>query len=76
MKTYECPTCFAVNHAARLHCQVCDTVPAMYSFTGAPINGETYRSIVAAHGCDRQEKHKASRINLRTVVADYYAQGE
>ena len=67
--TYTCQVCNAINHAKRLRCQFCGAVPAMYRIANAP---ET----VAAIGCDRQENHHTTRVNLRTVPLDYYAQGE
>jgi hypothetical protein len=66
--TYTCSICHCVNHVARLHCQACGVVPAMYSV------GQI--QTVAAINCDRAEQHRNARVNLRTVPADYYASGE
>jgi hypothetical protein len=76
---YECVICLSLNHNARLHCQKCGTVPAMYSPLAVPvsyISGSDlgFRPVVAAKGCDRIERHHAARINLRTVPLDYYAE--
>ena len=77
---YECTICHNHNHSRRLHCSTCGTVPAMYSFNGKEyVPGDESvncgRSIVVAHGCDRQEQHRAQRVNLKTVEGDYYAEG-
>jgi hypothetical protein len=70
---YECTICQSLNHSSRLHCQNCGAIPAIYSWTGGPINTEKGISVAAAKGCDRSSNHKGQRINLRTVTADYYA---
>lgn len=80
--TYTCPICYAVNHAHRLHCQSCGTIPKHYSVTLEPAryqerDGLTYLIPVhAAEGVERQERRCYARVNLRTVPADYYASGE
>lgn len=37
---YTCLICHALNHASRLHCQACGTIPAMYSITGFSCKSE------------------------------------
>src|SRR5882672_127736 len=76
MKTYECVICLSVNHASRLHCQHCGTIPAMYSLIGSaakPASHCWYIPVVAAFGCSRASQRRASRIHFRTVSATYYA---
>jgi len=68
MTFYTCSVCHNLNGVWRLHCQTCGSVPAMYS-----VKDKTGRELLAANGCDRQESHHASRLNLRTVELDYYA---
>lgn len=70
---YECTICLTLNHASRLHCQNCGSAPKMYSWTGYEIN-EVGTEAIAAKGCRRASQHHASRVYLRTVTADYYAQ--
>lgn len=70
---YECVICLSLNHNARLHCQNCGTIPAVYSWTGKPINTEKGIEVCNAVGCYRTGQHKAQRINLKTVTLDYYA---
>jgi hypothetical protein len=80
---YECPICLSLNHASRLHCSICGTIPAMYSMIGVA-SSQVHRSgeyetgdyqipIVVAIGSSRSCQHRAQRVNLRTVTADYYA---
>jgi len=77
--TYECEICLNVNHAAKLHCQTCGTVPKQYSILKQPtriVEGDyftTFVPVVIAHGADRAEWHRTVRTYLRTVKADYYA---
>ena len=77
--TYDCSICLNINHASRLHCRTCGTIPAMYSPITIParfvVDAEDYHFIssVVAHGADRAEHHKTSRSYLRTVPLDYYA---
>lgn len=76
---YECSICLSLNHASRIHCSVCGTIPRQYSIFGiagkfvysqdAPHFIPTVVAIGAVHAC----KHHAARVNLRTVSADYYA---
>lgn len=77
---YECSICLALNHASRLHCQCCGTIPAMYSLIGETVQAvDSYPTAVrvfAAHGCMRTEKHLSARIGLKTVSLTYYAKGE
>jgi hypothetical protein len=68
---YECSICLSLNHSSRLHCQNCGTIPAMYSWTGGPINTEKGISVAAAFGCYRAGQHKGQRIYLKTAIADY-----
>jgi len=75
MTTYTCVICHCVNHVARLHCQACGVVPAMYSLINKP-SSNWFVPVVAAINCDRAEQHRNARVNLRTVPADYYASGE
>jgi hypothetical protein len=68
MNFYDCSVCRAINHAGRLHCQVCGTIPACYSMTGKPSP-----SIVPAFGCERQGIAHIQRLKFVTVELDYYA---
>lgn len=74
---YECVICQSVNHSSRLHCQNCGTIPSQYSCLGVPTkdSGLIYALIetVVAHGVIRTNQKHVSRINLKTVTADYYA---
>lgn len=76
---YECVICLSLNHASRLHCQNCGTIPAQYSILGAPaksIEHETfsqYIPVIAAFGCQRASQHKGQKVYLRTVSVNYYA---
>ena len=79
MTTYECQICHGVNHASKLFCQTCGTIPAAYSWLGKPtsivagtINGAI--TAVVAHGAERQTRYRAVKHELRTVPADYYAE--
>lgn len=80
--TYECSICLNVNHASKLHCSTCGTTPAKYSVSGKPERQELSESgavnyaieAVLAKGHDRAEWHRTSRVYLRTVKADYYAE--
>jgi hypothetical protein len=79
---YECVICLTINHARRLQCQCCGTIPAEYSIIKIPARlrfpeyGEwsTMLPVIAAYGCDRIERHHAQRVNLRTVPLDYYGE--
>lgn len=81
-KTYECPICYGVNHAGKMVCSTCGTIPPQYSVSKRParlldealgdvLNG--FLSVVCAVGCDRTERHRTCKRSLRTVPADYYA---
>lgn len=76
---YECSICHEVNHASRLHCQLCGTIPAKYSLTNknCKVNAglNYFTEVVAAYGVSRACEHHASRMYLRTVTPDYYAEG-
>jgi len=80
---YECSICLSLNHSSRLHCALCGAVPAKYSITGKPFVESDCnpfspewrcKEIVAAYGCSRASQHHASRVYLRTVTLDYYAE--
>lgn len=76
--TYECNICLNVNHASRLHCSTCGTIPAQYSILKVParLSGDyfgQYISVVVAFGADRAEHHRNSKSYMRTVPLDYYA---
>lgn len=84
-KTYECSICYNVNHASKMQCSACGTIPSQYSLTKKPvrllsedigdlING--FVSVVNAVGVDRTERHRTCKRVLRTVAADYYADVE
>lgn len=83
MTTYECAICLNVNHASKLHCSTCGTVPAKYSVLSVPTRmlshedhgfiGDWLIPVVVARGADRAEHHHTTRVYLRTVKADYYA---
>jgi len=80
MSYYECSICYELNHAARLHCQHCGSVPACYSILGRParlIEHETWTqfiSVVRAHGAESASQHRAVKVYFRTVPATYYAE--
>ncbi len=75
---YECTICLSLNHAARLHCQNCGTIPAMYSLINKPCvvhleeTAAFFIPVFASPGA--QAKHRAARCNLKTVPLDYYAE--
>lgn len=69
---YECSICQSLNHASRLHCQNCGTIPEMYSIYGRPINAYG-KDVVIAFGAQRASQHHAGRVYLRTVALGYYA---
>jgi hypothetical protein len=82
--TYECNICLNINHATKLHCSTCGTIPTQYSVIGVPARlqvglmfpiytSDRLTPVVIAKGADRAEHHKTSRVYLRTVKADYYA---
>lgn len=81
---YECSICQSLNHASRLHCQNCGTIPRMYSMLGVPMVVKDYVDwlgpnyvavpVVVAQGAQRASQHHASRVYLRTVALDYYAE--
>jgi hypothetical protein len=74
---FECVICHSVNHASRLQCSVCGTVPACYSTTGKPsrLTDEFVNlEVVAAYGVSRASEHHAAKMFLRTVELDYYAE--
>ncbi len=72
---YECSICLTLNHASRLHCQNCGTIPACYSIIGKPCSSQLEGvEVIVARGADRAEKHHASRLYLRTVPVDYYGE--
>ena len=85
--TYECAICLNVNHASKLACSTCGTIPARYSVSGRPESavcnfnwqyggwgiGSRRIEVVVAHGADRAEHHHTTRSYMRTVPLDYYA---
>lgn len=73
---YECPICLSLNSDARFHCQNCGTIPAKYSFMRVPVveHDDRMTPIVVAVGAVHSCKHHVTRINLRTVELDYYAE--
>jgi hypothetical protein len=82
MKHYECSICKSINHAAKLHCSTCGTVPACYSVIGQPhrlISDDTVNDwprfipVVVARGAERLESRRAHKVYFRTVPLDYYA---
>lgn len=83
LNCYECEICLNINHASKLHCSTCGTIPKQYSMLHAPARMVTYEtwcmnaqpmiSVVIARGADRVEWHHTSRSYLRTVPMDYYA---
>ena len=80
MTYYECAICLSLNHASRLHCQHCGTIPAHYSILRIPatlIEHDTWYqfiSVVRAHGAESASQRRAARSYLRTVPATYYAE--
>lgn len=79
--TYECVICLSINHATRLHCQHCGTIPAAYSMIAAPARiiehygFSQFIEVKAAHGCMRVCQRRARRLGLFTVPSTYYADG-
>lgn len=76
---YECIICLSLNHASRLHCQNCGTVPARYSVTKKPIristvNDFSVTEVIVAIGAERASQKRCSRVGLRTVSVTYYAE--
>lgn len=80
--TYECTICLNINHASKLHCSCCGTIPEQYSVLRVPTRlfveedlsvPQPLVPVVIARGADRAEHHKTSRVYLRTVPVDYYA---
>lgn len=76
--TYACEICHTVNHAVRLQCKTCGTIPARYSLLNRPsiLSDDLlphFIEVVVAFGCDRVEHHHTSRSYMRTVPMDYYA---
>jgi hypothetical protein len=80
MNFYECSICLSLNHASRLHCQNCGTIPAMYSLLRAPahlVESDDYWHfvlVVRAFGAESASQRQACRSYLRTVPLTYYAQ--
>jgi len=80
MNTYECSICWAVNHASKLHCSCCGTIPAQYSVTAKPavfrlddyLGG--YINVLVAFGAERQVSRRTIKRTARTVPLDYYAE--
>lgn len=78
--TYDCVICLSINHASRLHCQHCGTIPTMYSVLHCPTITREHNSfsvfipIASAIGCQRASMRRASRQNLFTVAIDKYAE--
>lgn len=70
---YECSICQSLNHASRLHCRCCGTIPARYSVLRVPVN-DSLTPVVVAYGCRRASQHIPSRVFFRTVPTDYYAE--
>lgn len=79
MNTYECSICYGVNHASRLTCQHCGTIPACYSILRQPsrqfagFSGDSYITVHVAFGAERQSSHRTIKRAIRTVPLDYYA---
>ena len=72
---YECIICHEVNHSSRLHCQSCGTIPACYSIIGKPSSSQLEGvEVVKAFGAVRASDFHSSRLGLRTVEHDYYAE--
>ena len=74
--TYDCSICLHVNHAKRLHCETCGTVPAAYSLLGQPahyLDDGSIVAVVVAYGAERLESRRAHKVYFRTVPLDYYA---
>mgnify|MGYP001583008790 CR=1 FL=1 len=74
---YECAICLCLNHASRLHCQNCGTIPAKYSLLGVPTaitESNDMIEAVAAFGAVRACQHHSSRVYLRTMPLDYYGE--
>lgn len=81
---YECSICLHLNHASKLHCSCCGTVPKQYSVIGEPcrfidngVNSMGILNLIPVHlakGYDRAEWHHTKKVYLRTVPADYYAE--
>lgn len=70
---YECVICKSLNHATRIHCRSCGTIPAMYSILGKPEASDRHCEAVVAFGAVRAAQHH-QRLFMRTVQFDYYAE--
>lgn len=82
-KTYECEICLAVNHASKIHCSICGTIPAQYSPIGKPCSMSradgTQRisgiiRVLVAWGAVRQTSTRTVKRVMRTVPLTYYAE--
>lgn len=72
---YTCEICDTLNSCRRFSCQNCGTIPARYSFLKKPsrLIHEDMITVVRAIGASHAYP-KISKIGLRTVRADYYAE--
>lgn len=78
---YECEICHGINHAAKLHCSFCGTIPAKYSILAVPAVEKddeffSYIRVLVAWGADRQACDRTAKKYFRTVPMDYYAESE
>jgi hypothetical protein len=78
--TYDCQVCTGVNHASRLHCEYCGTIPAQYSPLGRQatdnheLTSKPLVEVYVAFGAERLESRRAIHHYARTVKYDYYAE--
>ena len=78
--TYDCKVCHSVNHARRLSCQACGTIPAVYSILRKEsVIKETadytsFIEVTVAFGAERSDRFRTTKSYLRTVPLDYYAE--
>lgn len=76
-KSYECEICNGVNHATRLHCQHCGTIPKQYSIIGQsckPASFCWFIPVVNAIGVMRAtQKRTFKKSHFVGMPITYYA---
>ncbi len=80
-KTYTCEICHNVNSVHRFRCKACGAVPAIYSFTGKAMieKHNAINPLLEVHvafGAERQNFSHATKVRLRNVPLDYYADSD
>lgn len=82
MQVYQCEICRQCNVATKLHCSTCGAIPPQYAqsedmhgkYSRWDSNLNQFIEVRAAHGVDRQERHRAVKAYFRTVPMDYYGE--